>query len=116
MSYRFAKVTTFYGVFLKDYYSHHPDLVHKSYSEQMDHITSAAFGWADFFKINLNKIGVDAFEIIANADNLQQRWAYEHGEKVSGEEIVIAQLKELGPDIVMFEDSYTFNGEGINYL
>jgi len=116
MSYRFAKVTTFYDEFLKDYYRHHPGAAGNSYAEQMARMMSAAFGWADFFSVNLNKIGVDAFEIVANVDPIQQRWAYEHGIKASGKEIVIAQLKELSPDIVMFEDSYIFNGEWIDYL
>ncbi len=87
-----------------------------TYADQKNHLMSAAYGWADFFERNLKTLGVDAHEIVANADCLQQRWADEHGIKLSGKELVLAQIIDLKPDIVLFQDSFYANGEWIEHV
>jgi len=117
MSYRFVKVTTFYNEYLRQYYNRNPEIVIKTYSEQMEHLMSDGFGWADYFKIHLGEIGVDAHEIIANVEPLQKAWGREHGIAGTTEgDIVVAQLKDYSPDVVMFQDSSKFNGDWIKYL
>lgn len=116
MSYRFVKVTNHYKEYLKDYYQRNPNIGHQTYAEQMQHIMSEGYGWADFFATHLRSLGVDAHEIIANALPLQQTWAREHGIKTSGKDTVIAQLKALQPDVVFFQDSFRFNGAWITHL
>jgi len=117
MSYRFVKVTTFYSEYLRQYYNRNPEIVIKTYSEQMEHLMSDGFGWADYFKIHLGEIGVDAHEIIANVEPLQKAWGREHGIAGTTEgDIVVAQLKDYSPDVVMFEDALMFSGDWIKYL
>ncbi|MBW4682216.1 MAG: glycosyltransferase [Microcoleus vaginatus WJT46-NPBG5] len=116
MSYRFVKVTSYYKEYLKDYYRRNPNIVRKTYAEQMQHIMSEGFGWADFFATHLRNLGVDAYEIIATALPLQQAWAREQGIKASGKDIVIAQLKALQPDVVFLQDSFRFNGAWVTHL
>lgn len=116
MSYRFVKVTSHYSEYLKDYYRRNPNIVHKTYAEQMQHIMAEGYGWADFFASHLRSFGVDAHEIIANALPLQQAWAREHGIKTSDKETVIAQLKALQPDVVFLQDSFKFNGAWVTHL
>ena len=116
MSYRFVKVTSYNNKFLEEYYSRNPDIVTKSYQEQMSHIMGEAFQWADFTKTHLEKIGVDAYEIIANAVPMQRAWARENGVEISGKKLVAKQIEALKPDVVMFQDSITFNGAFITFL
>jgi hypothetical protein len=36
------------------------------------------YGWSDFFSSNLHKLGVDAYEIVFNANMLQASWDSEN--------------------------------------
>jgi len=66
--------------------------------------------------MNLAKLGVEAYEIIYNAESLQKAWASEHSLSLSGKELLIEQLKIMKPDVVFFQDSNVFSGEWIDYL
>lgn len=110
MSYKFVKVTTHYPGYLDDYYSRYPDIHQLSYQQQYNHMMADAFGWADFYAKNLRNIGVDAHEIVANADPLQKAWAREHNVNKEGEELLLEQLKTIEPDIVFFQNVFTICG------
>ncbi len=116
MSYRVVKVTTFYRDFLRNFYRLHPDAVSMTYDEQYTMLMSQGYGWADFYARELRKIGVEAFEIVSNADHMQHAWAREHGSDAMGRDIVAEQIKELRPDVVFFQDSYIFHGEWVDRL
>src|SRR4030042_6136942 len=67
------------------------------------------FGWADFWKINLEKTGLyEAKEIIINAKYLQQQWAKENNINFSKDnwalDILEAQIVEFKPDIFFSAD------------
>ena len=116
MNYRFVKVTSFYRDFLKRYYNQNPIVVNLSYDDQMAHLMSKAFSWADFYSRHLRELSNEAYEIVANAIPLQNAWAKEHGSSATGLHIVMDQLKYLKPDVIMFQDSYNFNGDWIREL
>lgn len=116
MSYRFVKVTTFYRDYLDYYYGKNKNEAERSYSDQYNRLMYDSFAWADFFEKNLINIGVDAHEIIYNAEVLQNAWAIEHGLNLQGKELLLFQLKSIEPDVILFQDSNLFNGEWINYL
>lgn len=116
MSYRFVKVVTFDSRSLKQYYTEHPDVVDKSYSEQYAHLMSQAIGWADFYSRSLKDIGVDAYDIPENAILLQEAWAEENNVQVTGRELLMEQIKRTQPEVVMFEDAYSYGGEWITHL
>src|ERR1017187_2488343 len=116
MNYRFVKVTSFYRDFIKRYYNLNPGVGKLNYDDQMAHLMSKAYSWADFYSKHLRELGNEAYEIVANATPLQNAWAKEHGSNATGLHIVFDQIKYLKPDVIMFQDSYNFNGEWVKEL
>ena len=82
MSYRFVRVTHYYPQYIKDYYTNHPDVLSKSYIEQHQLMIDSSFESASIYCKNLNKIGVEAFDIITNALILQDTWKKEYYKEV----------------------------------
>lgn len=109
MNYRFVKVTNFYKNFLSYYYSKKPRPVNFSYQEQYNDLMNEAFGWSNFYQIHLNKLGNEAFEIVANAQPLQSAWAKEHRVNVRNENLLLEQFKFYKPDVIFFQDSLSFD-------
>lgn len=109
MNYRFVKVTNYYKNFLKHYYLKNPHISGESYSEQYNHLMNEAFGWSNFYQLHLNKLGNDAYELIANAAPLQSVWAKEHGLNLTGEDLLLEQFKFYKPDVIFFQDSLSFS-------
>jgi spore maturation protein CgeB len=116
MSYRFVKVTSFYRDYLRQYYSAHPQVIGQSYENQYRHLMDQKYGWSDFYARHLRTLGVESYEIVFNAEHLQQAWAREHGVTGSFKEILSAQLQALQPDVVYFQESFKLNGEWISHL
>lgn len=106
MSYRFLKITTFYQEFLDAYYRRNPQVRDLGYAEQKDHLMARGYGWADHFERNLRALGVDAHEVVVNAVPLQRQWAVERGRDLSGRDVVLAQIMELRPDVLMLQDTF----------
>jgi len=116
MSYRFVKITSFYRDYLNYYYSKNNNVLNLSYDGQYKNLMGDCFAWADFFQKHLNKLGVDAFEIVYNAELLQKAWAKEHDTDLKNKDLLFFQLKTIAPEIVFFQDSNLFNGEWIDYI
>ena len=76
---KFLIVDTYYSAFLRWFYEKHPELASRPYSEQFRRLMDECFGTADFYSTNLNKLGHEAHEVIANNEVLQRQWAIEHG-------------------------------------
>ncbi len=116
MNYRFVKVTNFYRNFLKYYYLKNPHISDKSYAEQYESLMNEAFGWSNFYQLHLNNLGNEAFEIVANADHLQSVWAKEHNLALTGEELLLEQLKFYKPEVAFFQDSISFSSSFLKQL
>lgn len=116
MNYRFVKITSFYRSFFEYYYSKKKDIINKSYDIQLSDIMNEGFGWADFFKRNMEILGNEAYEIIWNANNIQKKWAEENNLKLSGSDILFHQLKKIKPDVIFFQDSVSFPPEFIKKI
>ncbi len=114
MSYRIVKITSYYRDYLSQYYQANPQLASQNYEQQLAHLMEQAYGWSDFYAKNLRMLGVDAHEIVANAEQLQNTWAKENGVAATGKNIVFEQLKKMKPDVVFFQDSFTFNYSFVN--
>ena len=80
------------------------------------HLMSKAYSWSDFYSRHLRELGNEAYEIVANAEPLQNAWAKEHSSTATGLQIVLDQIKYLKPDVIMFQDSFNFNGEWLREL
>lgn len=109
MNYRFVKVTSFYRNFLKYYYSKNSQIKNRSYIDQYNDMMSQGFGWSNYYQLHLNKLGNEAFEIVANADSLQTAWAIEHGLSATGESLLLEQFKVYKPEVIFFQDSFIFS-------
>jgi len=115
MSYRILKITSFYKDFLSQIYNNHPELKLKSYSEQYQFLMDQKYAWSDFFKVHNEKLGVEVYEIIHNAEYLQLAWQRENhaNEKNS---ILYEQIKRYKPDVLFFQDIKSFSGSFIKNL
>lgn len=76
------------------------------YEEALREVLDLAFGTADFYSRNLNKLGFDAIDIIANHHHLQETWHEEKGDALSASmlEILKEQVNYYNPDIVFCQD------------
>ncbi|MCU4176865.1 CgeB family protein [Carboxylicivirga sp. N1Y90] len=117
MNYRIVKITTYYKDFLSYYYERFPEVVSQSFDQQYAHLMQQRFAWSDAYAQAFMQQGNQASEIVANAMTLQNQWCEENNFKATdSNSILIAQLKQLQPDVVWFQDSYSYNGEFINKL
>jgi len=117
MSLKLVKITSYYKDFLSYYYDKHPEIRDQSYSDQHEHLMKQRFAWSDAYAEAFSQLGYEAHEIVANAQPLQKRWCEEKEKKAgTDKEIVIQQLKNLQPDVIWMQDSYSFNGEYIELL
>src|SRR3990172_9118902 len=105
------KASPLYDQYLVDFYLAHKEIDSVNYSQQYRLLMDDCYGWADFWKKNLEKIGnYEVFEAVTNAEKLQKQWAQEHG-IVYGKEswlqdILEAQIEYFKPD-VFFAHDYT---------
>ena len=116
MSYKFVKISKFSRDYLNYYYLKNPDIKNRSYWEQYKSLMDDCFGWANFFQKNFEKIGIEAWEIIANAVPLQRAWANENGTDKNGFELLIFQLESFKPDIIFIQDSQSLEERWIRYI
>lgn len=113
MGYRFVKITSYYRDFLKSYYKSNPEIINKTYKEQLEHLMSQAYAWSNYYSVHLNKMGYEAHEIVCNAESLQNTWVKENNSVSKDLDIVFDQLKKLKPEVLFLQDSFKFNGEWI---
>ena len=113
MSYRFVRVTNNYPQYIKSFYSRHPEAHLNSYEDQYLQLTRDSIETSSAYVKNLNKIGVKAFEIITNANILQDTWKKENGlpQNIAEEQLIIEQIKHYEPDVVWIDDLSLANEE-----
>ncbi len=76
---RWLIVNTDYPDFTRDWYRAHPGLERASYDAQWRSRVESLFGVADFYSTHLRELGHEAWDVIANCEPIQRRWAREHG-------------------------------------
>lgn len=104
------KITSFYQDFLNNYYRLNPQITGKSYDEQYKHLMAQGYGYADYFPRYLEKnYSIKASEIIHNAAFLQRAWAVEHGSRLTGDELLLEQIKTVQPEVLFIQDSINFD-------
>lgn len=116
---RFLILDTYYPAFLHSFYARHPDLSDRPYAEQWRILMDQCFGTADFYSANLQKLGHDAHEVVANCDILQRRWARENAlylwitypvhhclRRVKAWQLAVlqAQVGQLRPDVLYVQN------------
>lgn len=111
-------VDQYYSMFLDDLYEKNPWAKKASYQEQKDLIMAQRFGTSDFYSKNLQKLGVEACDLVANGEIIQRQWAREHGVRYRRnylwripklrnwfpsnweDKILAAQIKDYNPDVI----------------
>lgn len=116
MTYSLLKIATYYRDFLEQYYRVNPNIINESYDKQFEHLMAQEFGWSDYYTKSLSKLGVEAHEIVANAKHLQRQWARENNVKFNENKILLSQIEALKPEVIWFQDSFTYNGDFIKEL
>lgn len=102
----FLFVHTYYPQFLEELYLHDSTLVKLPYDRQHRRILDTGFGISDAYSDNLRRLGCEAWDVIVNADLLQNCWADEYElDRVENihdrrRQIIAAQIKHYNPDIL----------------
>lgn len=109
MSYRLVKLTSHYPKYLEDFQQRCPPDPAASYESAAERLHADGFAWADFYARNLRARGVDAHEIVGNAEWLQAAWAREHDATELGSALVLRQLEHLRPDVLFVQDIYRYD-------
>ena len=113
---RFLILDTCYPAFLQAHYSREPGLARRPYAEQWRALMDTFFGTADSYSYALGQLGHKAHEVVANCPPLQEAWLREHGGRPGAapfrlrrERIVLAQARELRPDVVYVQNLRAFS-------
>ena len=116
MNYKFLKIASYNPEFLKSYYQKNSTIIHRSYSEQYDHLMATNFAWSNFFQTGLNALGNEAYEIVANATPLQKMWAIENNISPEDNALLLKQIDSIRPDIIFLQDSLVYSPEYIDTI
>ncbi len=113
---RIVKISNYYNSFINDYYKRFPDIKNQNYLKQYFHLIKQRIGWSDFYTKAFENLGHKSFEIIFNAKYLQKAWAISQNIKEDGFKLLFCQLKYYKPDVVWFQDSFSFPAEFLKIL
>ena len=111
---KFVKVSSGYDSHIKTFYEKNGLPGSEwSYEKCLEKFLDDCFGWAGFWKLNLEKSGkFDAVEIVFNNEVLQKKWAYEQGEQYDEhnwqQEILLKQLQANKPEVLFISDIYHY--------
>jgi spore maturation protein CgeB len=103
---RILIVDTCYDAFLDAHYRAQPGLAESGYDEQWQSLMQTRFGTSDAYSHNLAKAGVEAHEVVINAEPLQQAWAREHGTATGRDDLVLEQVRGFEADVVYFQNMH----------
>lgn len=119
MGLKFLIVDTYYSKFIDSFYASHIGLERYSYQKQYHILMDQCFGTSNFYSLNLNKLGHQAEEIIANCEPLQRQWALENSFSLKAgypiysalmrkhrwlQKVLLKQVEKVKPDIVYVQD------------
>ena len=76
---KIAVLDTYYPAFLAKLYRAEPGLDRQRYETQLERLMDACFGTSDFYSRNLNALGCEAIDLVANCIPLQRAWAGKSG-------------------------------------
>ena len=111
-NYRIVRIAGIhYPKAVESIYNKNPELQIKTYSDQQAAVFDNAYIYSNSFSKGMRSLGHEAFEIIYDLEHLQKTWAKEKGIKYSSahwqQEILLAQIKHIRPDVVYFQDIYS---------
>lgn len=106
---KIVKIAGYYKYFFLYYQQRFPEIAKNKYVVQHKHLMSQYIGWSNFYSKAFDSLGHESFEIVWNAENMQKKWAEENGISGSYSQIILEQIKQYKPDLVWFQDSFSFD-------
>ena len=117
---RLLKIGVYPPTYLQNFYARRPTLAAQSYAAQHRTLIGDCFGSADFWTRELNGLGWETCDIIANAELLQTRWAAENDFFFDSNDsrftVAAAQIKSFRPDVLLIADYSTIDAEFIRRI
>jgi glycosyltransferase involved in cell wall biosynthesis len=113
---RILIVDTCYDAFLDAHCRAHPGLASSGYDQQWRSLMQARFGTSDAYSHNLAKAGVDAHEVVINAESLQHAWAREHGTAERGDALLLEQVRHFEADVVYLQNMHSLDDSTLTAL
>lgn len=106
----------YYPHYLSYFYRKHPYATGLSFEEHRNKIFDDHFGWPAELSKYMNQQGIQTEFIIANAENLQKKWAEEnnflsYSKDDWGKEIALEQIKRFQPDILWIPSIFDYYGK-----
>lgn len=102
--YTICFIGTCYDAFLTNHYQAHPEYLQANYQTQLDGILGTGFGDADFYSRGMRYSGWHAVDLIANCTALQSAWARENAIGGGLLDILVAQVKQIQPDVIYIQN------------
>ncbi len=118
---KFLQVHTFYEQYLNEFYQRRPALLRASHEEHIQALLEDVFAVSHMLPPWLKPLGYDAHLVIANNVIAQYQWASHHGVSIKNaedwrDEILLAQVEALQPDILYFGDPIVFHSRFVRKL
>jgi len=97
-------LNTYYGAFLREFYSRIPEMLSAPYAVQKAALQAEFFGDSDFYSEAMKQTGWLAEDMIVNCEPLQHAWAREN--RFPGEvlEIAVEQIRRISPQVIYIQD------------
>lgn len=108
--YRLLEITVQYDQYLREFYTPHKDFDKWSYDELYAALVEDAFAESDFIHRELNKMGIQSKAVFCNNRNLQKKWKG-FTKDMSYFDILLSQIKDFKPDIILVSDVSQFSRE-----
>jgi spore maturation protein CgeB len=118
MSFRIVRITNLYKEYIDSYYVKNVNFVNQNYIDQYSDLANDSIEVVSSYSKFFNLIGVESFNLITNATQLQQTWAKENNVSfdLPFEQFIIEQIKFFKPDIVWIDDTRLMNKQWIQEL
>lgn len=95
---RLICIDTYYKSFLEESWKFEAE---STYEVELKRLLNFFFGTGDAYSRNLSELGWTVVDVIANCEQLQNKWARENGYP---EDILAAQVSKFKPDVIFFQD------------
>lgn len=115
---KFLQIHTFYGQYLQEFSSRHPELQLSTYQAAMRILLADGFSACHLLPPHLDPSQFDSQLIIANFAEGQNAWRREHGidPSATADDLLRRQIAEIQPDILYLTDPVTYDSGFVRSL
>lgn len=113
--YKLLEITSQYVKYIKDFYRENPNVDDLTYDELFNMFTEQGFAEANFIHPYLRNMGIESKVIFYNNKTLQYKWS-PLCKNLSLFELLLMQIKEYCPDIILISDMPSFDLEQLKMI